>query len=84
MYRWFETRIDAFPDAPPVRPPDTLWAFYAHFIKPVWPAFALLLVAGGVGIEFLVWATGFGAVLTNTFGRWQARRAMRASPTAIQ
>jgi ATP-binding cassette, subfamily B, multidrug efflux pump len=49
MYRWFETRIAAFPDEPAVRPPDTLLAFYAHFIKPVWPAFALLLVAGLVG-----------------------------------
>ena len=28
MYRWFETRIDAFPDEPPARPPETLWAFY--------------------------------------------------------
>ena len=49
MYRWFETRIDAFPDEPPARPPETLWAFYAWFIKPVWPAFALLLVAGFLG-----------------------------------
>ena len=29
MFRWFETRIEAFPDEPPVRPPDTLLAFYA-------------------------------------------------------
>ncbi len=49
MYRWFETRIDAFPDEPPARPPDSLWGFYAYFIKPVWPAFALLLVAGFIG-----------------------------------
>ena len=49
MYRWFETRIDAFPDEPPARPPETLWAFYVYFIKPVWPAFALLLVAGFLG-----------------------------------
>ncbi len=49
MYRWFETRIDAFPDEPPARPPETLWAFYAWFIRPVWPAFALLLVAGFLG-----------------------------------
>jgi hypothetical protein len=34
-----------------------------------------LLVALGVGFEFLVWSTGFGAVLANTFSRWQARRA---------
>ena len=49
MFRWFETRIDAFPDDPPARPPDTLLAFYAYFIKPVWPAFAVLLVAGFLG-----------------------------------
>src|SRR6185295_15765527 len=49
MYRWFETRIDAFPDESPARPPDTLFAFYAYFIRPVWPAFALLLVAGLLG-----------------------------------
>jgi ATP-binding cassette subfamily B multidrug efflux pump len=49
MFRWFETRIEAFPDEPPARPPDTLLAFYAYFIKPVWPAFAVLLVAGFLG-----------------------------------
>src|SRR5262245_64154543 len=49
MFRWFETRIDAFPDDPPARPPESLFAFYAFFIRPVWPAFALLLVAGFIG-----------------------------------
>ena len=38
---------------------------------------SILLVAGGVALEFLAWSTGFGAVLTNGFSRWQARRAMR-------
>ena len=28
MYRWFETRIDPYPDRPPERPPETLLAFY--------------------------------------------------------
>ena len=36
-----------------------------------------LLVAAGLGVEFLAWSTGLGAVLTNTFSRWQARRAPR-------
>jgi ATP-binding cassette subfamily B multidrug efflux pump len=49
MYRWFETRIVPFPDEPPARPPETLLAFYIHFVKPIWPAFALLLVAGFLG-----------------------------------
>jgi len=49
MFRWFETRIAAFPDEVPVRPPESLLAFYLHFAKPVWPVFALLLVAGLLG-----------------------------------
>ena len=49
MLRWFETHIEAFPEAPPVKPPATLLAFYRHFIEPVWPAFAVLLVVGLVG-----------------------------------
>ena len=46
-----------------------------------WPVspFAGLLIAAGVGIEYLAWTSGFGAVLTNAFGSWQTRRAARAS-----
>jgi hypothetical protein len=39
-----------------------------------------LLVATGLAVEFLAWASGFGAVLTNTFSRWQARRGARPTP----
>jgi hypothetical protein len=39
-----------------------------------------LLVAIGLAVEFLAWASGFGAVLTNTFSRWQARRGARSTP----
>ena len=39
-----------------------------------------LLVATGLAVEFLAWASGFGAVLTNTFSRWQATRAARSTP----
>ncbi len=49
MFRWFETRIDAFPQAPPERPPDTLGAFYWYYVKPVWPVFLVLLVVGCIG-----------------------------------
>lgn len=46
-----------------------------------WPVspFAGLLIAAGVGIEYLAWTSGFGAVLANTFGSWQARRVARTS-----
>jgi len=49
MFHWFESRIDAFPATPPERPPGTLLAYYLYFIRPVWPAFAALLVAGLFG-----------------------------------
>jgi hypothetical protein len=35
---------------------------------------SVLLIAMGVGVEFLAWSAGFGAVLTNTIGRWRSRR----------
>jgi hypothetical protein len=41
---------------------------------------AMLFVAVGFGVEFLAWSAGFGAVLVNAFGRWQARRASGSMP----
>jgi hypothetical protein len=47
-----------------------------------WPfrPFIFVLIAVGLMVEFLAWSSGFGAVLTNAFARWGARRAMRATP----
>lgn len=47
---------------------------------PVTPLVVLLLVIGFT-VEFLAWSSGFGAVLTNGFSRWQARRASRVVVT---
>jgi len=41
-----------------------------------------LLVGTGLAVEFLAWSSGFGAVLTNVFSRWQATRAARATSRA--
>ncbi|MGE0765376.1 MAG: ABC transporter ATP-binding protein [Hyphomicrobiaceae bacterium] len=49
MFRWFETRIDAFPDDQPERPPARLFDFYWYYVKPVWPVFLVLLVVGAIG-----------------------------------
>lgn len=48
----------------------------------LWPMnpLAWVLLAAGVGVEFLAWSGGFGAVLTNAFSRWQSTRAARVAP----
>ncbi len=33
MLRWFERRLDPFPDAPPSQPPATLVAFCRHYTR---------------------------------------------------
>jgi ATP-binding cassette subfamily B multidrug efflux pump len=61
---WGETRIKPFDKRAIVRPPDTLWAFYWFFIKPLWPYFLLLLVAGCLGSTIEVALVGFvGAIV---------------------
>jgi hypothetical protein len=46
-----------------------------------WPfsPIVFLLVATGLAVEFVAWASGFGAMLTNTFSRWQATRTGRST-----
>jgi hypothetical protein len=47
-----------------------------------WPVsgIALILIIAGIAFEYVMWTSGFGAVLTNAFSRWQARRAARLAP----
>jgi len=43
---WYERLIEPLPDAPVVRPPDTMWRFYLHFVKPVkWLVLAVLVLS---------------------------------------
>lgn len=46
---------------------------------PVTPVVMILLLIGFC-IELLAWSSGFGAVLTNGYARWQARRNGRTPP----
>ena len=48
MLRWFERRLDPFPDAPPSQPPATLVAFCRHYTRGAerW----LLLMAATTGL----------------------------------
>ncbi|HML27543.1 MAG TPA: ABC transporter ATP-binding protein [Hyphomicrobium sp.] len=64
LMNWGETRIKPFDELAIVRPPDTLSAFYWFFIKPLWPYFVLLLVAGCLGSTIEVALMGFiGAIV---------------------
>ncbi len=49
IFRRFERLIDAFREAPDEMPPTGVGAFYLHFLKQAWPAFALLLAVGLIG-----------------------------------
>ncbi len=61
---WGETRIKPFDERAIVRPPDRLWAFYWFFVKPLWPFFLLLLIAGCLGSTIEVALMGFvGAIV---------------------
>src|SRR5262245_61068429 len=43
MLSWLEAQIDPFERNKIARPPDGLWRFYWHFVRPVWPVFSLVL-----------------------------------------
>ncbi len=59
FFSWFETRIAAFPDTHPERPPETLAAYYLYFLTPIWPVLVVLLVVGFLGsvieVALLAW-----------------------------
>ncbi len=42
MLRWFETRLDPFPEAPPAQPPAGVYAFCRHFTRGAEPWLALM------------------------------------------
>ena len=64
LMSWGETRIKPFDERAIARPPDRLWAFYWFFVKPLWPFFLLLLIAGCLGSTIEVALMGFvGAIV---------------------
>jgi ATP-binding cassette subfamily B multidrug efflux pump len=58
MFRWFEKHIDPFPQER-TQPPASLSAFYLHYVRPAWKAFAALLVVGFIGSLIEVSLTAF-------------------------
>ncbi len=48
LFKWFETRHEAFPDAEAAMPPATLGGFIWHYTKPFWPWIAATSVLAAV------------------------------------
>jgi ATP-binding cassette subfamily B multidrug efflux pump len=48
MQRWFESRLDPFPDAPPAQPPATLYAFCRHYTRGAERWLLLLTITTGL------------------------------------
>ncbi|MDG2524419.1 ABC transporter ATP-binding protein [Stenotrophomonas sp. HITSZ_GD] len=46
MFRWFESLIEVFPRPETAPPPKTVWRFYLHYLRPIWPVLLATLVAG--------------------------------------
>lgn len=49
IFRYFESLIQSFRHVVDDMPPDTVWRFYLHFIRQVWPTFLAMLMVGLVG-----------------------------------
>ena len=48
IFRWFESLIDAFKEPADDMPPQSVWRFYAFYLRQVWPVFAAAIVLGFV------------------------------------
>jgi ATP-binding cassette, subfamily B, multidrug efflux pump len=46
IFRWFESLIDIFRDAPDSAPPKTVTRFYLYYLRQVWKLFVVALLVG--------------------------------------
>ena len=58
MFRWFETRLDPFPQDPPAQPPASLYAFCRHYTRgsEAWLVLMALTTAGIALAELAMYA----------------------------
>lgn len=74
MFRWFESRIDPFREEPIARPPQTLLAFYWHYVRQVWPVFVALIISGGVTATLEVTMFRYIGEIIDLLGKTQPDR----------
>ena len=69
LFRWFETRIDPFPDVIPGEPPAKLWPFVWTFLRPVAWSFVLLtlitLIMAAIEVVTMAFAGHIIDLMTN-------------------
>jgi len=46
MFRWFESLVEVFPKIETTTPPQSVWRFYLHYLRPIWPVLLATLLAG--------------------------------------
>ncbi len=98
IFRWFESLIDAFKEPDDGMPPQSVWRFYAFYLRQVWPVFAVAIVVGFVVAIVEVSLFGFigsivdmakGVPATDFFQRhgrellWMGFVALVVRPVAI-
>jgi ATP-binding cassette subfamily B multidrug efflux pump len=98
MYRWFETRLDPFPQDPPAQPPRSLYAFCRHYTRGAekWLLLLALTTAGIALAELALYAyvgalvDRLGATTPDTFlaeegGRllWMGVLVLLALPATV-
>lgn len=59
LFRFFESLIEPFPDAPAGQPPNRLWSFVAYFVRPHWPVFAAVAVFAFIAAAIEIWLFAF-------------------------
>jgi ATP-binding cassette subfamily B multidrug efflux pump len=69
IFRWFESLIDAFKEPADGMPPQSVWRFYAFYLRQVWPVFAAAIVVGfGVAIVEVSLFGFIGSIVDMTKG----------------
>lgn len=67
MFAHFEKLLNAFPAAPPVKPPATLYRFIWHYARPAWPHFLGISLTAAVFAILEVTLFGFLGGLVDFF-----------------
>ena len=65
MFRWFESRLDPFPQEEPGQPPQTLFAFCRHYTRGAWvPIFIMASLTSTIAMAEVTLFSFLGDIVT--------------------